>query len=87
MVPIGVNLTLEQKVWRKFSILVSNRKKNKVINELLKKEIDKISRLNEENALNLAFKEASKDKKRLTAIREWGPLDAKGWGYRPISLH
>jgi len=79
MEQIRVNLTLEQEVWGKFSTLVPNRKKSKVINELLKKEIDKITRLNEENTLSLAFQEASKDKKRHTAIREWEPLDAGGW--------
>ena len=79
MEQVRVNLTLEREVWGKFSALVPHRKKSKVINELLKNEVKRTIRLNEEKALSLAFQEASKDKRRLTAMRKWGPLDAAGW--------
>lgn len=79
MEQIRVNLTLEREVWGKFSTFVPNRKKSKIINELLKEEVDRLIRLNEEKALSLAFQKASKDKQRLAAIREWEPLDLEGW--------
>ena len=79
MEQVRVNLTLEQEVWGKFSELVPKRKKSKIINELLRQETDKINRQNEEKMLALAFKEASKDKKRLATINEWGHLDVEGW--------
>ena len=79
MEQVRVNLTLEQKVWEKFSTLVPKRKKSKIINELLKQEVEKINRQNEEKRLTLAFQEASKDKERLSVISEWNLLDTEGW--------
>jgi hypothetical protein len=79
MEQVRVNLSLEQEVWERFSALVPNRKKSKIINELLKKELKNIVRRNEEKELRLAFQEASKDTQRLKAIKEWEPLDTEGW--------
>jgi len=79
MEQVRVNLTLEQEIWQKFGELIPNRKKSKIINELLKREIKKIIRQNEENELNLAFQEASMDKERRSAISVWESLDAEGW--------
>ncbi|MBE9595106.1 MAG: hypothetical protein IMF19_16700 [Proteobacteria bacterium] len=79
MEQVRVNLTLEREVWGKFSAIVPRRKKSKVINELLKNEVEKTIRLNEEKALSSAFQEASRNKQRLEVIREWEPLDAEGW--------
>ena len=79
MEQVRVNLSLEQEVWEKFSALVPNRKKSKIINELLKKELENIVRRSEEKELRLAFQEASKDKKRLKDIKEWESLDTEGW--------
>ena len=79
MEQVRVNLTLEREVWEKFNTFVPNRKKSKIINELLKEEVERLIQLNEEKALSLAFQEASKDKQRLSAIREWEPLDVEGW--------
>jgi hypothetical protein len=76
---VRVNLTLEKEVWQALNSLVPQRKKSKVVNELLKKEINHIKQKEEEKALALAFKEASKDKKRLAAIREWATLDREEW--------
>ena len=75
-----VNLTLEKEVWQAFNTLVPQRKKSKMINELLKKEIEKIKRRTEEKILASAFKEASKDKERQAAIGEWDTLDREDWG-------
>ena len=74
-----VNLTLEKELWQTFNTLVPQRKKSKMINELLKKEIEKIKRRNEEKILASAFKEAAKDKVRNAVICEWEPLDREGW--------
>ena len=74
-----VNLTLEKELWQTFNTLVPQRKKSKMINELLKKEIEKIKRRNEEKILSSAFKEAAKDKERNAVICEWEPLDREGW--------
>jgi len=79
MEQVRVNLTIEKAVWEKFNTFVPNRKKSKIINELLKKEVERLIRLSEEKALSLAFQEASKDKQRLAAFGEWEPLDAQGW--------
>ena len=76
---VRVNLTFEKEIWEKFSSFVPNRKKSKIINELLKQELERIIRLNEKKILTIAFQEASKDKKRLSVINEWEPLDAEGW--------
>jgi len=74
-----VNLTLEKELWQTFNTLVPQRKKSKMINELLKKEIENIKRRNEEKILASAFKEAAKDKERNAVICEWEPLDREGW--------
>ena len=79
MEQVRVNLTLEQEIWQKFGELIPNRKKSKIINELLKKEIKKRIRQNEENELNLAFREAAMDKERGSAINPWESLDVEGW--------
>ncbi len=79
MEQVRVNLTLEREIWERFGELVPNRKKSKVINELLKDEITKKIRENEDRALNLAFEDASKDKDRQVVIREWKSLDTEGW--------
>ncbi|MBU0990822.1 MAG: hypothetical protein KJ823_11565 [Proteobacteria bacterium] len=79
MEQIRVNLTLEREIWERFGELVPNRKKSRVVNELLKNEVTKKIRQNEEKALSLAFAEASKDKDRQATIRGWEILDAEGW--------
>jgi hypothetical protein len=79
MEQVRVNLTLEQEIWKKFGELIPNRKKSKIINELLKKEIKKRIRQSEENELNLAFQEASMDKERRSDTSLWESLDAEGW--------
>jgi len=79
MEQVRVNLTLERKMWEKFGELVPNRKKSKFINDLLKNEIAKRIRQNEEETLRMAFEEASKDKERQATIREWKSLDAEEW--------
>lgn len=76
---VRVNITLEQAIWEKFSALVPNRKKSRIINQLLKQEVDKITRKAEERALAVAFREASKDKERMAVIAEWAQLDTEGW--------
>ena len=79
MEQIRVNLTLEKEIWQTFSKLAPNRKKSKIINQLLNQEIKKINRQNEEKLLASAFQEAAKDKNRLKDIDEWGSLDIEGW--------
>ena len=76
---VRVNLTLEKEVWKVFDTLVPQRKKSKMINELLKKEIEKIKRRKEEKALASAFKEAAQDRERLTVSDEWNILDREQW--------
>jgi len=79
MEQVRVNLTVEQEIWKKFGELVPNRRKSKIVNELLKKEITRRIRESEENELSLAFQEASMDKERQGAISAWGSLDVEGW--------
>lgn len=79
MEQIRVNLTLEKEIWISFGELVPNRKKSKIINQLLNQEIKKINRQNEERLLASAFQEAAKDKNRLKEIDEWGSLDIERW--------
>ena len=79
MEQVRVNLTLDKETWKNFGELVPNRKKSKRINDLLKFEIGKIIRKNEEKALAMAFEEASKDRERQATIREWKSLDAEEW--------
>jgi len=76
---VRVNLTLEKEVWKVFDMLVPQRKKSKMINELLKKEIEKIKRRKEEKALASAFKEAAQDRERLAVSDEWNILDREQW--------
>ena len=64
---------------QRFSNLIAKRKKSLNINKLIKKEIDKIERKNEEKELNSGFQEASFDKERLEALSEWDILDTEGW--------
>jgi hypothetical protein len=59
--------------------LVPQRKKSKMINELLKKEIEKIKRRKEEKALASAFNEAAQDRERLAVSDEWNILDREEW--------
>lgn len=79
MEKIRVNITLDKEIWKNFGELVPNRKKSKIVNQLLTQEIKKINRQNEERLLALAFQEAAKDKNRLKEIDEWGSLDIDGW--------
>ncbi|MDL1964368.1 MAG: hypothetical protein LWW98_08570 [Deltaproteobacteria bacterium] len=79
MEQIRVNLTLEKEIWISFGELVPNRKKSKIINQLLNQEIKKINRQDEERLLASAFQEAAKDKNRLKEIDEWGSLDIERW--------
>jgi len=76
---VRVNLTLDEEIWQALDSLVPQRKRSKVVNDLLKKEIENIKREKEKMALALAFEEASKDKKRLAAIAQWEILDKEGW--------
>ena len=79
MAQVKVNLTLDESVWQRFSNLMPKRKKSRIINKLIKKEIDRIERENEENELIAGFQEASLDKERLEALSEWDILDTEGW--------
>ena len=79
MEQVRVNLTLEKEVWKAFDTLVPQRKKSKMINELLKREIEKIKRRKEEKAFASAFKEAAQDRDRLAASDEWESLDREEW--------
>ena len=76
---IRVNLTLEKEVWQAFNRFVPQRKKSKMINELLRQEIENINRRKDREALAAAFKEASLDKERLAEVQEWTPLDSEEW--------
>lgn len=71
MEQVRVNLTLEKEIPQAFTTLVPQRKKSKMINELLRREIEKIKRRKEEKTLALAFKEAAQDKERLATQDEW----------------
>ena len=79
MEQVRVNLTLEKETWESFGELVPNRKKSKFINDLLKSEIAKRIRQNEDKALRMAFEQASKDRERQATIRDWNSLDAEEW--------
>ena len=80
MEQIRVNLTIERQIWERFGELIPNRQKSRVVNELLKNEITKKIRQEEEKALRLAFAEAAKDKDRQADITVWESLDPEGWG-------
>jgi len=50
-----------------------------MINDLLKKEIERIKPRKEEKVLASAFKEAAQDRERLEALDEWKSLDGEEW--------
>ena len=79
MDPVRVNLTLDKEIWQALDSLVPNRKKSKVVNDLLKKEIQNIKQKEEKKALALAFEEASRDKSRLAVVADWEILDSEEW--------
>jgi len=70
---------LEKEVWKAFDTLVPQRKKSKMVNDLLKKEIERIKSRKEEKVLASAFKEAAQDRERLEALDEWKSLDGEEW--------
>jgi len=77
---VRVNLTLDKTVWGAFARIVPKRKKSMIINDLLKGEVERITRQQEEQALSAAFREASEDLERQAAIKEWQSLDLEDWG-------
>ena len=79
---VRVNLTLDKAVWEAFARMVPKRKKSVIINDLLKGEVERIKRQQEEQALSAAFREASEDRERQAAIQEWESLDLEDWGER-----
>jgi hypothetical protein len=79
---VRVNLTLDEAVWGAFARLVPKRKKSMIINDLLKGEVERIKRQQEEQALSAAFREAAEDRGRQAAIQEWESLDLEDWGER-----
>jgi hypothetical protein len=79
MEQIRVNLTLERETWERFGELVPNRQKSRVVNQLLKSEILRKIRENEDKTLSLAFAEAATDKERQATINDWNTLDTEGW--------
>lgn len=76
---VRVNLTLDKEIWEALDSLAPHRKKSKIINDLLKKEIQNIKQKEEKKALALAFEEASRDKSRMAAVAEWEILDREEW--------
>ena len=76
---VRVNLTLDKEIWQALDSLVPNRKKSKVVNDLLKKEIQNIKQEEERKTLALAFEEASRDKSRLAVVADWEILDSEEW--------
>ena len=79
---VRVNLTLDEAVWEAFARLVPKRKKSTVVNYLLKGEVERIQRQQEEQAMSAAFREASEDRERHAAIQDWESLDLEDWGAR-----
>ena len=79
---VRVNLTLDEAVWEAFARMVPKRKKSVIINDLLKGEVERIKRQQEEQALSAAFREASEDRERQAAIQEWESLDLEDRGER-----
>ena len=77
---VRVNLTLDETVWGAFARMVPKRKKSVIINELLKREVERIKRQQEEESLSAAFHDASEDQERQAAIQEWESLDLENWG-------
>ncbi len=76
---VRVNLTLDETVWGAFKRMVPKRKKSMIINKLLKEEVERIKRQQEEQTLSAAFREASEDRERQLAIKEWESLDLEDW--------
>jgi len=76
---VRVNLTLDETVWGEFARMVPKRKKSMIINKLLKEEVERIKRQQEEQSLSAAFREASEDRERQLAIKEWESLDLEDW--------
>ena len=79
MEKIRVNLKLDRNVWQEFSLVVPGRTKSRIVNELLKKEIKRIKKEQEEKIFAQAFKDAFRDKERLAEIDEWAVLDSESW--------
>jgi hypothetical protein len=79
MKAVKVNITIEETVWREFSDMIPPRKKSRAINELIKREISRISREREEQELALAFRNAAGDKDRLGITKDWEVTDIEGW--------
>jgi len=80
---VRVNLTLDETVWGAFARMVPKRKKSVIINDLLKREVERIKHQEEEQALSTAFLEASEDPERQAVIQEWESLDLEDWGEKP----
>ncbi len=76
---VRVNLTLDETVWGAFKRMVPKRKKSMIINKLLKEEVERIKRQQEEQTLSAAFREASEDRERQLAIKEWESFDLEDW--------
>lgn len=79
MKSVKVNITLEGTVWQEFCDTIPPRKKSRVINALIKKELGRISRERQDKELALAFREAADDRDRARAIEEWEVTDTEGW--------
>jgi hypothetical protein len=77
---VRVNLTLDETVWGAFARMVPKRKKSLIINDLLKREVERIKHQEEEQALSAAFREASEDPERQAVIQEWESIDLEDWG-------
>ena len=72
---IKVNLSLEKEVWCAFDALAPKRNKSRIVNQLLKQEIDKLNRAKETELLASAFKQVAKDKERTTSIKMTGCIE------------
>ena len=79
MKAVKVNISVEEEVWKQFSDIIPARKKSRIINELIRREVSRVSREREEQELALAFREAAGDKDRTIAIGEWEVTDIEGW--------
>jgi metal-responsive CopG/Arc/MetJ family transcriptional regulator len=79
MSQVRVNLTLEKEIWEEFGKLVPNRKKSKIINELIRDEVNKRNKKRKEKELSQAFRDASTDEGRTREVCEWSSIDIEGW--------
>ena len=79
MSQVKVNLTIEQDIWEEFGKLVPSRKKSKIINELIKQEVQKRNKNRKEKEFEQAFRSASLDKERTREVSEWASIDIEGW--------